>query len=367
MKIQMVDLNRQYHELKEDIDKAVLAVLESGQFILGPDVKQLESELKEYVGVKHAVACANGTDALQIALMALGVGPGDEVLTTPFTFVSTAEVGALLGAKVTFADICEETFNIDPKEVRKRITARTKAIVPVHLYGLPADMDELIAISKDTRIPIVEDAAQAFGAEYHGRKVCTFGKIGCVSFFPSKNFGAYGDAGMAFTDDEELGVKMRAIAVHGSQKKYYHDYIGLNSRLDTIQAAILRVKLHRLDSYNRLRRKFAGIYNEKLADIVKTPNIPADRNHIFHQYTIRTEKRDVLLEHLKLMGVPSAIYYPVPLHLQKAYHYLGYRAGDFPVAEKLSTEVLSLPMHPHLKEEELDFIAGTIREFSRKK
>lgn len=367
MKIQMVDLTRQYHELKEEIDIAVGNVLESGQFILGPDVKRLEGELAEYVGVKHAIACANGTDALQIALMALGVGPGDEVITTPFTFVSTAEVAALLGARVVFADICEGTFNIDTNDVRRKINARTKAIVPVHLYGLPADMDELMEISSSTGIPIVEDSAQAFGAEYHGKKVCSFGKIGCVSFFPSKNLGAYGDAGMVFTDDDVLDVKLRAIAVHGAEKKYYHDYVGVNSRLDTIQAAILRVKSKHLDRYNKLRSHFAKMYTEQLKDVVTTPETPADRKHIFHQYTIRTERRDDLLNYLKAAGIPSAIYYPVPLHLQKAYQNLGYKHGDFPVAEKLSTDVLSLPMHPHLKEEEVEFVASRIREFCGRK
>ncbi len=367
MKIQMVDLTRQYHELKKEIDGAVTAVLESGQFILGQEVKSLEKDLAEYVGAKHAISCANGTDALQISLMALGVGPGDEVITTPFTFVSTAEVAALLGAKVVFADIMEHSFNIDPKEVRKKISRHTKAIVPVHLYGLPADMDELLEISSSAGIPIVEDAAQAFGAEYHGRKVCSIGKVGCVSFFPSKNLGAYGDAGMVFTDDDSLAEKIRAIAVHGSRRKYYHEYVGLNSRLDTLQAAILRVKSRHLDRYNQLRAGFAKAYTERLRDVVLTPEVPSDRKHIFHQYTIRTEGRDKLLEFLKSAGIPSAIYYPVPLHLQEAYGNLNYKQGDFPIAERLSTEVLSLPMHPHLKEEEVESIASRIREFYGRK
>ena len=363
MKIQMVDLTRQYQELKSEIDDSIHRVLESGQFILGPDVKELERELAAYVGVKHAIACGNGTDALQISLMALGVGLGDEVITTPFTFVATAEVAALLGAKTVFADIRENSFNIDPKDVERKITKSTKAIVPVHLYGLPADMEELLKISESKGIPIVEDAAQAFGAEYRGKKVCSFGKIGCVSFFPSKNLGAYGDGGMVFTDDDALASKIRAIASHGSEKKYYHDYIGVNSRLDSIQAAILRVKFKHLDRYNELRSKFAGMYTERLRGAVVTPKTFPDRKHIFHQYTIRTGQRDKLFDYLKELGIPSAIYYPVPLHLQKAYQYAGYKKGDFPVSEKLSQEVLSLPMHPHLKEEEVEFITMSTKNY----
>ena len=363
MKIQMVDLGRQYHELKKEIDDSIQNVLESSQFIQGPDVKELEHELADYVGVNHAIGCANGTDALQIALMSLGVGPEDEVITTPFTFVATAEVAALLGAKTVFADVREDDFNIDPKEVVKKITGKTKAIVPVHLFGQPAMMDELLEISHSTGIPLVEDAAQAFGAEYKGRKMCSMGKIGCVSFFPSKNLGAYGDGGMIFTGDDDLARKMRAIVSHGSEKKYYHDYIGVNSRLDTIQAAILRVKFRRLDRYNELRSGFAAKYTERLKDAVGTPRTFSDRKHIFHQYTIRTGRRDQMLDYLKENGVPSAIYYPVPLHLQKAYQYAGYKAGDFPISEMLSREVLSLPMHPHLLDEEVELITATIRGF----
>lgn len=359
----MVDLRRQYQELKGEIDDSIHRVLESGQFILGPDVKELEEELAAYVGVNHAIACGNGTDALQIALMALSVGPGDEVITTPFTFVATAEVAALLGARIVFADICEDSFNIDPKDVERKITRKTKAIVPVHLYGLPADMEELLAISDSTGIPIIEDAAQAFGAEYKGRKVCGFGGLACVSFFPSKNLGAYGDGGMIFTNDDGLAIKIRAIAVHGSEKKYYHDYVGVNSRLDSIQAAILRVKLRSLDRHNVLRSEFARMYSERLHDVVLTPKTFPDRKHIFHQYTIRTNQRDRLSNHLKGEGIPSAIYYPVPLHLQKAYQNLGYKKGDFPISEKFSEEVLSLPMHPHLKEEEVDFITASIKKY----
>ena len=361
MKIQMVDLTRQYQGLKNEIDDSIHKVLDSGQFILGHDVKELEKELASYVGVKHAIACGNGTDALQIALMALGVGPGDEVVTTPFTFVATAEVAALLGAKMVFADVCEDSFNIDAKDVEKKITRKTKAIVPVHLYGLPADMDELLKVAESRGIPVVEDAAQAFGAEYKGKRVCSLGRIGCVSFFPSKNLGAYGDGGMIFTNDDSLASKIRAIAVHGSEKKYYHDYIGVNSRLDSIQAAVLRVKFKYLDKYNELRSKFARMYTERLHDIVITPKTFSDRTHIFHQYTIRAEQRDRLSDYLKERGIPSAIYYPVPLHLQKAYRNMDYRKGDFPVSEKLSDEVLSLPMHPHLKEEEVEFITTSIK------
>lgn len=363
MKIQMVDLGRQYEELKKEIDESILRVLDSGQFIHGPDVKDLEGELTAYVGVGNAVGCGNGTDALQIALMSLGVGPGDEVITTPFTFVATAEVAALLGAKTVFADICEDDFNIDPKEVERRITGKTKAIVPVHLFGQPAEMDEIMKIADSAGIPVVEDAAQAFGAEYKGRKMCSFGKAGCVSFFPSKNLGAYGDGGMIFTDDDELAKKIRAIPNHGSGKKYYHDYIGVNSRLDSIQAAILRVKFKHLDEYNERRAHFAQMYTERLQGTVVTPRVFPGKKHIFHQYTIRTQRRDGLLERLKQQGIPSAVYYPVPLHLQKAYEYAGYKKGDFPVSEKLAGEVLSLPMHPNLLDGEVEFITDTITKY----
>ncbi len=366
MKIQMVDLGRQYQELKKEIDGSIQGVLDSGQFIHGPDVKELERELAAYVGVKHAVGCGNGTDALQIALMSLGVGPGDEVITTPFTFVATAEVAALLGAKTVFADVCEDDFNIDPIEVERRITKKTKAIVPVHLFGQPADMDEIVKIADSKGIPVVEDAAQAFGAEYKGKKMCSLGKAGCVSFFPSKNLGAYGDGGMLFTDDDELAKKIRAIPNHGSEKKYYHDYIGVNSRLDSIQAAILRVKFRHLDRFNERRGHFAQMYTERLQETVVTPRVFPGRKHIFHQYTIRTGRRDGLLEHLKVNDIPSAVYYPVPLHLQKAYEYAGYKKGDFPVSERLAKEVLSLPMHPSLFEEEVEFITDIITKYIRK-
>ncbi len=363
MKIQMVDLGRQYQEVKKEIDDSIQKVLESTHFIQGPEVKELEHDLAGYVGVKHAVGCANGTDALQIALMSLGVGPGDEVITTPFTFVATAEVAALLGAKTVFADVREDDFNIDPIEIVKKITPKTKAIVPVHLFGQPARMDDLMEISKTRNIPIVEDAAQAFGAEYKGKKMCSMGRIGCVSFFPSKNLGAYGDGGMVFTDDDDLAKRMRAIASHGSEKKYYHDYIGVNSRLDTIQAAILRVKFKHLDRYNEQRADFARKYSEQLKGTVTTPALFPNRKHIFHQYTIRTERRDEMLAYLKENGIPSAIYYPVPLHLQKAYEYAGYRKGNYPVSERLAGEVLSLPMHPHLLDDEVEFITSTIKRF----
>lgn len=363
MKIQMVDLGRQYRELKKEIDDSIQKVLESTQFIHGPDVKELENELAAYVGVRHGIGCGNGTDALQIALMSLGVGPGDEVITTPFTFVATAEVAALLGAKTVFADVCEDDFNIDPKEVERRITKKTKAIVPVHLFGQPAGMEEIMRISKSSGIPVVEDAAQAFGAEYKGKKMCSIGKVGCVSFFPSKNLGAYGDGGMIFTDDDGLATKIRAITNHGSDKKYYHDYIGVNSRLDTLQAAILRVKFKHLDRFNERRAHFAKMYSERLEGTVITPRTFPGKRHIFHQYTIRTERRDGLLAHLKEKGIPAAVYYPVPLHLQKAYEYAGYKKGDFPVSERLAGEVLSLPMHPNLLDEEVEFITDTITKY----
>jgi dTDP-4-amino-4,6-dideoxygalactose transaminase len=360
----MVDVLRQYKTIQSEIDEAIRRVIESGRFILGEEVGQLEREIAEYLDMRSAVGCASGTDALQIAMMALGIGPGDEVVTTPFTFVATAETIALLGAKPVYVDIDPQTFNLAPELVERAITPKTRAIIPVHLYGQAADMDPLVEVASRHNISVIEDSAQALGARYKEKKVCSFGHVGCISFFPSKNLGGFGDGGMMVTDDEDLAERLRMIAAHGSRERYYHDEIGVNSRLDTIQAAILGVKLQHLERWNTRRREAASRYTDLLSGTPVTPPfVSRDAYHIYHQYTIRAPGRDALAGFLKEKKIPHAIYYPVPLHLQKAYRSYGYGAGDFPVAEGAAAEVLSLPMHPDLTEDELQVIAGAVSDF----
>jgi dTDP-4-amino-4,6-dideoxygalactose transaminase len=331
---------------------------------MGKDVADLESEIASYLGVRHAVACASGTDALQIAMMAMNIGPGDEVITTPFTFVATAETIGLLGAKPVYVDIDPRTFNMDPALIAAAITPRTKAIIPVHLYGQPVDMDAVLAVAHAHGLKVIEDAAQALGASYRGKKVCAIGDCGCISFFPSKNLGAFGDGGMIVTDDAALADRLRMVAAHGSRVRYYHEVLGVNSRLDTIQAAILRVKARYLDAWNAERRRAAARYNELLAGTPVIPPFVAPAGvHIFHQYTLRVPERDGLAERLKEKGIPHGVYYPVPLHLQKAFAMSGYHAGDFPVTEQACREVISLPMHTELTDEQQQFVCTTIREF----
>jgi len=364
MKLQMVDVVGQYRHIKQDVDAAIHSVLDSGMFIQGKEVGELECAIAGYLGVKFAVGCASGTDALQIAMMALGIGPGDEVITTPFTFVATAETIGILGAKPVYVDIDPGTFNINPALIEAAITPRTKAIIPVHLYGQPAAMDPLSAVARSRSLPVIEDAAQAMGASYRGRKVCSLGTIGCISFFPSKNLGCFGDGGMVVTDDPSLAESMRVIAAHGSRTRYYHDVLGLNSRLDTLQAAILKAKLPHLEEYNAARGRAAARYGALLKGLpVTLPVVAPEVDHIFHQYTLRVPRRDGLAAFLGKKGIPYGIYYPVPLHLQKAFAMSGGRKGDFPVSERAAEEVISLPMHTELTDEHLEFITGAIREF----
>lgn len=364
MTLHMVDVVGQYRKIKPEIDSAVLKVMESGQFILGKEVGEFECQIAGYLGVRYAVGCASGTDALQVAMMALGIGPGDEVITTPFTFVATTETIVLLGAKPVYVDIDPKTFNIDPGKIEAAITSKTKAIIPIHLYGQAADMDPILEIAKRHGLKVIEDAAQAMGASYKGKKVCSFGDVGCISYFPSKNLGAFGDAGMVVTNDVELGERMRMIIAHGSKEKYYHEVLGVNSRLDTLQATILSVKLHHLEAWNSARQRSAGRYDELLRGTpVRTPYVSPVSQHIFHQYTIRAFRRDALVAYLKARGIPHAIYYPVPLHLQKAFTVAGYKQGDFPETERACEEVLSLPMHTELTDEHLVYITGAVKEF----
>jgi UDP-2-acetamido-2-deoxy-ribo-hexuluronate aminotransferase len=373
--IQMVDLRAQYEKIGGQIDEAIKSVLNSTAFIKGPDVKLFEEELQRYLGVKHVVSCANGTDALQLAMMALGLKPGDEVITTNFTFIATVEVIALLGLKPVIVDPDPDNFNISVEAIKRAITPKTKAIVPVHLFGQCAEMESIIEIAREHNIFIIEDAAQATGADYifnNGdiRKAGTIGNIGTTSFFPSKNLGCYGDGGALYTNDNDLAIKLRSIANHGMKVRYYHDDIGINSRLDSIQAAILRVKLKYL-SQNNISRKFVADHYDKAfagCSSIQAPVRVSWSSHIFHQYTIRVKngRRDDLKKFLESKNIPSMIYYPGPLHIQQAYKYLGYTEKDFPVTIMLCNEVLSLPIHPDMEQEQLDHIILTILQFFEK-
>jgi len=370
--IEMVDLKAQYRKLSGEIDNAIRSVLESSAFIKGRDVKFFEESLQKYLGIDHVISCGNGTDALQIAMMALGLKPGDEVITTNFTFISTVEVVALLGLKLVFVDPDPFTYNISPSEVKKTVTPRTKAIVPVHLFGQCADMESLSATAREYDLFIIEDAAQATGTDYifsdgTRKKAGTIGTIGTTSFFPSKNLGCYGDGGALYTSEPALAEKIRSIANHGMKVKYHHDYIGVNSRLDTIQAAILNVKLKYLDQFNKSRIYAADYYDEAFTGCrsIITPERSRFSTHIFHQYTVRVRdgKRDGLRKYLTDKKIPSMVYYPGPLHSQNAYKYLGYSENDFPVTSALCSEVLSLPMHPDLEQQQLDYISKNIIEY----
>lgn len=366
--IRMVDLQGQFEEIKEEVLNSFEEILDSTQFINGPHVQRFSEELGKYLDAKHLIPCANGTDALQIALMALDLEPGDEVITTPFTFVSTAEVIALLGLKPVFVDIQENSFNIDPGLIEEKITPRSKVIIPVHLFGQSADMEAIMAIAEQHGLFVVEDNAQAIGSHFRfkdGREVKTgnIGHIGTTSFFPSKNLGCYGDGGAISTNSDELAGKIKSIANHGSSRRYYHDLVGVNSRLDTLQAAVLSAKLPRLDGYNQARREAASIYDKlfRSTEGVTLPYRSPNSHHVFHQYTLKFEKsRDEVKAALDAAGIPCGVYYPVPLHLQNAYKHYGYSKGDFPVSESMSEKVLSLPMHTCLTEEQQNFIGDTV-------
>ncbi|OPX32950.1 MAG: transcriptional regulator [Candidatus Latescibacteria bacterium 4484_181] len=369
MNIEFIDLRRQYESIKEDINRAVAEVIRGGHFIMGENVTRLEEEFAQYVGARYAVAVASGTDALQLSLMAVGVGPGDEVITTPFTFVATAEVIALLGAKPVFVDIDPRTYCINPAQIEGAITRRTKAIIPVHLYGQPADMESILKIAQKYDLKVIEDAAQAHGAKCYfpesgeWKAVGRIGHLAAFSFFPSKNLGAYGDGGMITTDEEELAEKLRMIRVHGSEAKYRHKILGLNSRLDELQAAVLRVKLPHLEQWNQKRRKNAAQYNNLLDSLeVITPFCAPGREHVYHQYSIRVKQRDYLRKQLHQQGIPTAVHYPIPLHRQEAFAYLGYKEGDLPVSEQTARQILSLPMSPELEAEGIEYIARKIAE-----
>lgn len=366
MNIPLMDLKAQYRSIRDDVLKAVEKVLEGGRYILGPEVKALEEEVAALCGVGHGIGVANGTDALVLTLDALGIGPGDEVITTPFTFFATAESISRVGATPVFVDIDPGTYNLDVSQIKKRITPRTKAIMPVHIFGQPADMDEVMEVAREHGLWVVEDACQAIGAEYRGRKVGALGHAACFSFFPTKNLGGYGDGGMIVTDDESLARKLRSLRVHGSRpdSKYINTAIGYNSRLDELQAAILRIKLRRLEEWNVARRRKARLYHELLRDLpVETPVEAADRAHIYHLYIIQTEERTALIDHLNRHGIASGVYYPIPLHRQEVYRSLGYGEGSLPRVEKAAERTLALPLYPEMPEENVRYVAEVVRRF----
>jgi dTDP-4-amino-4,6-dideoxygalactose transaminase len=363
-----LDLHAQFEEIRNDVMAAVEQVFESQHFILGPEVQQLEKEMADTIGCRYAFGCASGSDALVLALMALGIGTGDEVITTPFTFVATAGSIARTGARPVFVDIDPKTYNLDPAQISRVITSRTKAIMPVHLFGLPAAMDQISETARSNRIAVVEDAAQAIGARYHEKFAGNIGDIGCFSFFPSKNLGGAGDGGLVTTNDAQLAERLKVLRLHGSRTKYHYDVLGFNSRLDTLQAAVLRVKLQHLEKWTMARRRNAARYcslfqQAGLDGSVFLPIEPAEAHHVYNQFVVRTKQRDALQQHLRDAGIPTEIYYPSPLHLQPAFEYLEYRSGDFPEAESASRSVLALPIFPELTEAQQESVVCSIADF----
>jgi dTDP-4-amino-4,6-dideoxygalactose transaminase len=374
-KIQMVDLGSQYQHIKNEVDQALMDVVSSAQFINGPDVKSFQTELANYLGVKHVITCANGTDALQIAMMGLGLKPGDEVITPSYTYIATTEVIGLLGLKPVFVDCEADTFNISPTAIKKAITKRTKAIVPVHLYGQSCDMQQIIQIAQENDLFVIEDNAQAIGCDYTINektfKTGTIGDVGCTSFFPSKNLGCFGDGGALFTNNDSLAEQLRMIANHGQSKKYYHDRVGCNSRLDTLQAAVLRIKLRELDNYIFRRNKAAEFYDQafKSYEELTVPKRAKNSNHVFHQYTLQLSdniNRDELLSFLAKKNIPAMVYYPVPAHKQKMFSTLEIACGNLENTNWLTSRVISLPMHTELSLEQQEYIVETIKEFIKK-
>lgn len=365
MKVPMLDLHAQYQPLMEDIKCEIDKVFEKHHYIMGEQVKELEAKMQDYLGIKHAIGCASGTDALVLAIKALNIGQGDEVITTPFTFFATASSIWRNGAIPVFVDINEHTFNLDPDKIEAAITPNTKAIMVVHLFGQCCDMPRIMEIAKKHNLRVIEDNAQGIGATFEGKMSCSFGDIGTLSFFPSKNLGAMGDAGMCLTNDDELAAGLRQLRVHGENPKYFHKWVGLNSRLDTLQAAILLVKLEKLAAWSESRRRNAAFYNEHLANVaeLKTPVIDKRAVSIYNQYTLRTTRRDGLMAHLKSKDIGCAVYYPLPLHLQECFASLGYKEGDLPISERAAKEVLSIPIYPELTDEMKSYVVESIKEF----
>jgi dTDP-4-amino-4,6-dideoxygalactose transaminase len=370
--VPLTDLKAQYASIKEEIDAAIHRVITKGQFILGPEVKAFEEEMAIYCGTGLAIGVASGTDALNLALLACGIKPGDEVITSPFTFIATAEAITKCGATPIFVDIDQRTYNLDTTQIEQKITPKARAIIPVHLYGQPADMEPVLELGKRYNLKIVEDCAQALGAEYRGKKVGSMGDVGCLSFFPAKNLGAYGDGGMVVTSDEHIAEVVRMLRQHGSKISYYHLLPGFNSRLDTIQAAILRVKLKYLDSWNELRRNKASVYTRLLSRIdgVEPPFVDEQNTPSVNYYTVRLKNldinRDELRKYLESKGIQTMVYYPLSLHLQEVYGYLGYKSGDFPQSEQSQEQVLSLPMYPEISEEQIEEVVSNLEKFLEK-
>ncbi len=361
MKINFIDLQSQYKKYKEEIDLNIHEVLDSSGYIMGPKVSQLEENLAEFVGVKHAIACSSGTDALILALMAIGIKPGDEIITTPFTFVASAETIAFLGAVPVFVDIDESSYNIDPSKIEQKITSKTKAIMPVSLFGQISDMNEINLIAKKHNLKVIEDAAQSFGSEYHGKKSCNLSDLACTSFFPAKPLGCYGDGGAVFTNNDEFAKQIRIILNHGQTKRYVHSHIGINGRLDAIQAGVLNVKLKYYNEEIEQRQRIAKKYNDTLKNC-KTPVVTDSNLSVWAQYCIRVSNRDEFLKKCSQKEIPTGVYYPIPLHLQEVFEYLGYKKGDFPVTEKVSLDIMALPMSAFLTEEEQEYIIKVINE-----
>lgn len=396
MKIPLLDLQKQYEMLGNELEQVVSKVLSSSQYIMGPEVKSFEVEISQYLGCRYAISCANGTDALVLALTGLGIGQGDEVITSPFTFFATAEAISRVGATPVFVDVIKETYNIDPSLIESKITSKTKAILPVHIFGQPSQVDEIMSIAQKYNLPVIEDACQSIGAAYKGQMTGTIGNAGCFSFFPTKNLACFGDGGLITTNNENTYKIIKALRAHGggiagqeayniinkcdeaisdievdnmvyNPAKYYNYLIGFNSRLDELQAAILRVKLKYLDQWNELRQKHAQRYNERLKDSSLTlPENISDINNVYHQYVVQSENRDGLITFLKDKGVSTGVYYPVPLHLQKAYKELRYKLGDMPVSEYLSHRTFALPVYPELSTDEQDYIVNCIKDFEKR-
>lgn len=371
MKIPMTDINAQYEPIKAEIDRAISGVVAAGQFILGPETRAFEAEMATYLGVKYAVGIASGTEALQLALIAAGIGPGDEVITTPFTFIATAEVIVQCGATPVFVDIDPRTYNIDTAKIESKISDKTRAILPVHLYGQSADIATILSLAEKYHLKVIEDCAQALGAEYQGKKAGALGDAGCLSFYPAKILGAYGDGGMVVTDNPEIAEKLRMLRDHGCKEKYYHIIPGFNSRLDSLQAAVLRVKLKYLSEWIERRRQNAAIYSRLIGSIsgMIPPFTAPDNLHVFNYYTFRLSKsikdREKLREHLKAQGIATAIYYPLSLHLQEIFRHLGYKSGAFPESECAQEEVLSLPMYAELTKEQIEQVVDALRAFGQ--
>jgi dTDP-4-amino-4,6-dideoxygalactose transaminase len=367
--IQLLDLQAQYRAIREEVLAEMTRVVDSQKFILGDDVKALEGEVAAYSSAKHAIGCASGSDALLLALMALDIGAGDKVITTPYTFFATVGAICRVGATPVFVDIEPDTFNLDIARVADALAANpeVKAIIPVHLFGACADMDPLMAMARSKGVSVIEDAAQSIGSEYNGRRAGSIGDIGCFSFFPSKNLGAFGDGGMMTANDDGIADKLRALRVHGTKRKYYHDWIGVNSRLDALQAAVLRVKLRYLDSWTEGRQRNAGIYREIVQKLRVPVTLPVEKpyqtRHIYNQFVIVGERRDELQTFLKQNGIGTEVYYPLPMHTQTCFAHLGYKAGDFPVSERLAKQSLALPVYPELERDDIEYVCQTMKQF----